>query len=122
MIRTRIDSSETTPVDLDGVRDVAMRVLLGAAEDVPHFSMRHFVVQPGGHTPKHAHDYEHQVIVLAGDGEADHGGETVSFRPGDVMYVEADQTHQFRNTGSEPVEFICLVPRTRNGGGAVPGS
>ena len=39
-----------------------------------------------------------------------------------VMYVEADQTHQFRNTGSEPVEFICLVPRTRSGGGVVPGS
>lgn len=122
MIRTRIDSSETTAVELDGVKDVAMRVLLGAADDMPNFSMRHFVVQPGGHTPKHAHDYEHQVIVLAGDGEADHGPETVQFHPGDVLYVEADQMHQFRNTGSEPVEFICLVPRTRVGGGVVPGS
>jgi quercetin dioxygenase-like cupin family protein len=122
MIRTRIDSSETTAVELDGVKDVAMRVLLGAADDMPNFSMRHFVVQPGGHTPKHAHDYEHQVIVLAGDGEADHGDETVRFHPGDVMYVEADQVHQFRNTGSEPVEFICLVPRTRGDGSAVPGS
>ncbi|MAH66638.1 MAG: cupin [Phycisphaerae bacterium] len=122
MIRTRIDPSETTDVELDGVKDVAMRVLLGAADDMPNFSMRHFVVQPGGHTPKHAHDYEHQVIVLAGDGEADHGNETVRFHPGDVMYVEADQIHQFRNTGSEPVEFICLVPRIRGGGGAVPGS
>ncbi|MHC4247061.1 MAG: cupin domain-containing protein [Planctomycetia bacterium] len=122
MIRTRLDSSETTAVELDGVKDVAMRVLLGAADDMPNFSMRHFVVQPGGHTPKHAHDYEHQVIVLAGDGEADHGDETVRFHPGDVMYVEADQVHQFRNTGSEPVEFICLVPRTRGDGSAVPGS
>ena len=122
MIRTRLDSSETTAVELDGVKDVAMRVLLGAADDMPNFSMRHFVVQPGGHTPKHAHDYEHQVIVLAGDGEADHGDETVRFHPGDVMYVEADQVHQFRNTGSEPVEFICLVPRTRGDGNPVPGS
>ena len=51
MIRTRLDSSETTAVELDGVKDVAMRVLLGAADGMPNFSMRHFVVQPGGHTP-----------------------------------------------------------------------
>ncbi len=122
MIKTRIDTEQTAPAHMDGVKDVSMRVLLGAEHGMPHFSMRHFVVEPGGHTPRHRHDYEHQVVVLAGRGEAEHAGETVTFSKHDVMYVEANAIHQFRNLGDEPMEFLCLVPRERDGGGEVPGS
>jgi quercetin dioxygenase-like cupin family protein len=122
MIKTRIDTEQTTPAHMDGVKNVSMRVLLGAEHGMPHFSMRHFVVEPGGHTPRHRHDYEHQVVVLGGHGEAEHAGETVTFSKHDVMYVEAGAIHQFRNLGDEPMEFLCLVPRERDGGGEVPGS
>ena len=122
MLRTRIDSDDTAPVDLDGVKDVSMRVLLGGAHGMPHFSMRHFVVSPGGHTPRHEHDYEHEVVVLSGRGEAEQAGETIEIAAGDVLYVAADSIHQFRNTGDESLQFLCLVPRERNGGGEVPGS
>lgn len=122
MIRTRLSPEETTPISIDGVKDVSMRVLLGGEHGMPNFSMRHFVVAPGGHTPRHAHDYEHQVIVLGGCGEAEQDGVTSTIQSGDVLYVSPDLTHQFRNTGDEPMQFVCLVPRTRNNGGEVPGS
>ncbi len=122
MLTTRIDPLNTSPVDMEGVKDVSMRVLLGREHDMPHFSMRHFVVDAAGHTPHHSHDYEHQVIVLAGQGEAEQAGEIQTIRQGDVLFVEAGKEHQFRNTGETPMEFICLVPRDRDGGGEVPGS
>lgn len=122
MLRTRLDPTNTDSVEMDGVKDVSMRVLLGREHGMPHFSMRHFVVEPDGHTPHHSHDYEHQVIVLAGRGEAEQAGEIQSIEPGDVLFVEAGAEHQFRNTGEAPMQFVCLVPRQRDGGGEVPGS
>ena len=122
MLRTRLDPTNTDSVEMDGVKDDSMRVLLGREHGMPHFSMRHFVVEPDGHTPHHSHDYEHQVIVLAGRGEAEQAGETQSIEPGDVLFVEAGAEHQFRNTGEAPMQFVCLVPRQRDGGGEVPGS
>lgn len=122
MLHTRLDPTTTRPVDMDGVDGVSMRVLLGADHGMKNFSMRHFVVEPGGHTPRHAHDYEHEVLVLKGHGEAEHDGETINISAGDVLFVESDKTHQFRNTSQETLEFLCLVPRTREGGGEVPGS
>lgn len=122
MLRTRISPEETSPVALDGVKDVSMRVLLGGEHGMPNFSMRHFVVNPGGHTPLHAHDYEHQIVVLEGHGEAEQDGVTSTIESGDVLYVSPDLMHQFRNTGEEPLQLICLVPRVRNSGGEVPGS
>lgn len=122
MIRTRIDPEDTAPVAMDGVKDVSMRILLGREHGMPNFSMRHFVVAPGGHTPHHAHDYEHEVVVLAGTGEAEQAGETSEIAAGDVLFVRADAIHQFRNTGEQPLQFLCLVPKERDGGGEVPGS
>ena len=69
MLKTRLDPTNANPVDMDGVEGVSMRVLLGREHGMPNFSMRHFVVEPNGHTPHHSHDYEHQVVVMAGEGE-----------------------------------------------------
>ncbi|MCH2161462.1 MAG: cupin domain-containing protein, partial [Phycisphaerales bacterium] len=98
--KTHLDPSDTAPVDMDGVDGVSMRILLGREHGMENFSMRHFVVEPGGHTPRHQHPYEHQVIVLAGEGEAEHDGSTMSIAPGEVLHVEPDKVHQFRNTGT----------------------
>ena len=122
MHTTNLDHTNTQPVNLEGVSGVSMRIVMGRPHDHPNFSMRHFVVEPGGHTPRHSHDYEHQVIVLEGSGEAEHDGETINVNKGDVLYVEPDKLHQFRNTGSQPLQFICMVPQERIGGGEVPGS
>ena len=107
---------------MDGVEGVSMRVMLGREDGAPNFAMRHFAVAPGGHTPHHSHDYEHQLVILGGRGEAIDKGETRPISKGDVLYVVANEEHQFRNTGDEPLEFLCLVPLHAACGEPVPAS
>ena len=67
----RITNHEDMPaneVTMEGAHDCRVRWLIGEKESAPTFAMREFEVSPGGHTPKHFHDYEHEVYVLAGDG------------------------------------------------------
>jgi quercetin dioxygenase-like cupin family protein len=85
---------------------------VGEGDGAPNFAMRQFVVQPGGHTPRHSHPYEHEVFVLEGRGTVVEGNVEHSLRSGDVVYVAPDEVHQFRNTGSAPLKFLCLVPNS----------
>ncbi len=100
----------STPVAMAGAFKVHMRMLLGPADDCPNFAMRKFTVSPGGHTPHHQHDYEHEVLVLSGQGTAVGPGGETPLKPGDVVYVPANEMHQFQNRSDTDFEFICLVP------------
>jgi mannose-6-phosphate isomerase-like protein (cupin superfamily) len=48
--------------------------------------------------------------VLAGAGVVFGNGKEQPLKAGDVLYVPANELHQFRNTGAGELEFICLVP------------
>lgn len=110
MIIRRMHEVEQRALDMDGVRGVRMRLLVGRGDGAPTFSMREFTVEPGGHTPHHAHNYEHEVLILEGTGEADSEGGPRPIAAGDVLFVPANERHQFRNTGSGDLRFVCLVP------------
>ena len=99
-------------VEMEGATGCRVRWLLGPAEGTPGFAMRQFEVAVGGHTPKHHHPYEHEVFVLAGEGVVLEGDQERPLRQGDVVLVEPDEVHQFRNTGSQPLTFLCLVPNS----------
>ncbi len=122
MIIRQADPSECNPLAMDGVDGVSMRVMFGREDGAPNFAMRHFTLSPGGHTPRHSHNYEHQVLVLSGTGEAFDEGELRPVNAGDVIYVAPDAEHQFRNNSDKPLEFICMVPLHGACGQAVPGS
>ncbi len=109
--------SKTTqqPVDMPGSVGCRVRWLIGAADAAPNFAMRQFEVAPGGHTPRHMHDYEHEVYVLTGQGEVVEGGEPHPIVAGDVIFVAPNEVHQFRNTGPQPLEFLCLIPNSATG-------
>lgn len=117
-----VNEIDARPVDMDGAERVSMAMMVGRDDGAPHFSMRQFRVEPGGHTPRHSHDYEHEVFVLEGDGDVLLEGERRPIGPGDVIYVPADQEHQFRAGEKDGLRFLCLVPAERNCGGATPGS
>lgn len=122
MLIRNIDKTTTRPVEMDGVRGASMAVMVGRADGAPNFAIRHFRVEPGGHTPRHSHDYEHEVFIVEGVGEVLLEGEYRPIRAGDVVYVPADEEHQFRVTGDTPLRFLCVVPVTRDCGEPVPGS
>jgi quercetin dioxygenase-like cupin family protein len=90
---------------------VQKRVVIGPRDGAPNFVMRIFDLEPGANTARHAHDFEHEVLVLSGrgvliDGE---GGET-PLQPMDAIFIAPDETHSLRNAGSETLQFVCLVP------------
>ncbi|MBX3323845.1 MAG: cupin domain-containing protein [Phycisphaeraceae bacterium] len=122
MLIRNINETPRTPVKMDGVKGATMAIMVGREDGAPNFSLRQFEVEAGGHTPRHSHDYEHEVYIVAGSGEVLLEGAMRPIRAGDVIYVPADSEHQFQATGSEGLRFLCIVPVTRNCGDPVPGS
>ncbi len=106
---------EAAPVDTQGASNCRMRCLIGPDDAAPSFSMRQFEIAPDGHTPKHAHAHEHEVFILEGEGTVLEGDREHPLRPGSVVFVPPNQTHQFRNTGGGPLKFLCLIPHPLRG-------
>ena len=100
------------PVAMEGATGCTVRQLLNRADGAPNFAMRQFTVAPGGHTPKHFHPYEHEIFVLEGTGEIWEGDQPHRLQAGDVVLVQPDEVHQFRNTGQLPLKFLCLIPHS----------
>ena len=122
MLVRNADPVNTTPVEMEGVKDVTMQIMVGRDDGAPTFAMRHFVVQPGGNTPLHQHDYEHEVYIIEGDAQVECDGRKQAVSAGDVLYIEANTLHQFCNKAEVPLRFLCLVPVTFDCGKPVPGS
>jgi quercetin dioxygenase-like cupin family protein len=109
------ESVAQQPVEMEGSRGCRVRWLLGENDGTPNFAMRQFEVAPGGHTPRHHHPYEHEVFVLEGEGVVYEGESPHQLKAGDVVLVKPDEVHQFRNTGTTPLKFLCLVPNSATG-------
>ena len=107
-----IIEQEQSVVTMEGASGAKMRMLIGPDEDARNFYMRHFEVEPGGFTPHHQHDYEHEVIILKGSGMLKSEQGDRPFKAGDAVWIPPNEMHQFQNTGDEPIEFICLIPST----------
>ena len=106
---------ESAPVSTDGAAGCRIRCLIGPDDGAPSFTMRQFEIAPGGNTPRHAHGYEHEVFVLEGTGVVlDAAGEH-RIGPGSVVFVAPQEMHQFRNNGSGPLQFLCLIPHPLRG-------
>jgi quercetin dioxygenase-like cupin family protein len=108
---TRVDQVGQIPVAMEGATGVAKRVMIGPADGAPHFTMRVFDVAPGGHTPLHAHESEHEVYVIAGRGVVMEGDEEHPLEAGTFVFVPPGETHQFRAAPDEALRFICVVPK-----------
>ena len=119
-----IHDTEMSPVQMDGVKGASMSVMIGRGDNAPHFAMRSFAVEPGGYTPKHQHDYEHEVYVISGQASVLLDGSQHDLKTGDTVLVLANELHQFSvpESATEPFRFLCFVPVEQNCGGPVPGS
>ena len=103
---------ELKAVEMEGAANTKVRQLIGANVSAANFAMRMFEIDPGGHTPRHQHDYEHEIYVLEGEGVVFEGDEQHTLKSGDVIYVHPNDIHQFRNTGSETMKMLCLIPNS----------
>ena len=107
LVRNR---EQVEPVTYSGeAKGVEMRPLITDAEGAPHFAMRVFNLTPDGHTPYHAHDWEHEVFILSGTGTVRAKDRERPLRPGDAVFLAPNEEHQFR-AGAAGLQFICCVP------------
>lgn len=101
---------EAKPVAEDGATNTTIRWLLSRPEGAPNFAMRLFELAPGGTTPLHTHDWEHEVYILEGAGEVVTADGPQAMAAGDAILVVPNELHQFRNTQDTTLRLICLVP------------
>lgn len=115
MLIRKPEDVDSQVMTMAGAEKVTMRLMVGRDDGAPTFAMRLFEVEPGGHTPLHQHNYEHEVMVVAGQGQVVDNAKQDDAKPieaGDVIYMPPNEMHQFRNTGDEVLKFVCLVPTT----------
>ena len=103
---------EILPVTMNNemVKNVTGRVLIGREDGAPNFCMRLFEMGPDGFTPKHSHDWEHEIFVHAGNGEVWMDNRWHSLSKGSAVFVPPNVEHQFRNSSDKMFTFICLIP------------
>jgi quercetin dioxygenase-like cupin family protein len=108
----RITNYQDVPQSVveEGAEGVKIRWLISEKEGAPTFSMRHFEIAPGGHTPRHSHEWEHEVFILRGAGEVLRDGEWIPLGEGDVVFIPPCENHQFRNQNDSAVSLLCLIP------------
>jgi quercetin dioxygenase-like cupin family protein len=98
-------------VEMNGAKDVRMKMLIGPDDGSGNIFMRHFFVAPGGNTPYHQHDYEHVMKVERNRGIAvDDNGDEHEVSEGMSLFVRPGEKHQFRNPFNETFEFLCIIP------------
>ena len=105
-----IEEHKQDDLRMEGAVGVKMRMLIGPDDGAPNFHMRHFEIAPGGNTPYHTHDYEHEVLILSGQGTARSQQGDRPITQGTVVFVPANEKHQFVNGGDDPLTLVCLIP------------
>jgi quercetin dioxygenase-like cupin family protein len=104
------DAVKLEKVETEGASKVKVRWLITKEMGAPNFAMRLFEVETSGYTPLHTHPWEHEVFVLEGEGQLFDGEKSTPFKAQDVIFIKADERHQFKNSGKIELKFLCLIP------------
>lgn len=95
----------------DEAPGTSIRWLIDEPHDgAPTCALRIVEIEPGGHTPRHTHPWEHENFVVAGEGRVLIGDAWHDLKPGDIALIPPNAEHTFENTGEEPFNVICIIP------------
>jgi len=101
----------TVPAEpAEGLPGATIRWALGKNVGAPNFVARIIELQPGASTAYHTHNWEHEVVVMEGEGAVRDAAGEAAIGPGSCVYVEPDEEHQFINTGEGVLRFVCVIP------------
>jgi len=71
----------------------------------------HTTLLPGCGIGFHIHNGDSELYyIYSGEGEYNDNGTIVPISAGDVTITAPGEGHGIKNTGSEPLEFIALIP------------
>ena len=102
-----------TKVEMEGATKAWRQLLISSRDGSPSYAVRVFTVEPGGHTPYHAHAFEHLNYVISGEGcLVNEAGDQQPIGTGDFALVLPNEKHQYRNLSPDrDLVFICAVPK-----------
>ncbi|MEM2104014.1 MAG: cupin domain-containing protein [Candidatus Bathyarchaeia archaeon] len=96
----------------EGASRLKVRWLITKDIGAENFAMRLFEMDPDGHSPLHAHPWEHEIFILEGEGTVVGADCERRFRAGDVIFIPPNERHQLKNDGKAAVKFLCLIPHS----------
>ena len=107
-----IHYSEAEPkhFNADHVKGVAGRVVIGKSDGAENFCMRIFELSKNGYTPRHSHEWEHEIFIHSGSGEVMSNGKWSPVGKGHIIFIPGNEDHQIRNAGQDSLVFACLIP------------
>ncbi|ACN17316.1 cupin domain family protein [Desulforapulum autotrophicum HRM2] len=102
---------EPTRFDNGVAKGITGRVVIGKEDGANNFCMRVFEVEKNGHTPRHSHEWEHEIFFHSGMGEVLCQGKWTPVSSGAAVFVPGNEDHQIQNTGQDTLVFVCLIPK-----------
>jgi quercetin dioxygenase-like cupin family protein len=97
---------------MEDAKGVYKQIPISKENGTPTFSFRVFTIEPGGHTPRHSHPFEHLNYVIEGNGTVVAEEREHEVEKGDFVLVLPHETHQYKNTSAnKPLVVICAVPK-----------
>ena len=107
-----LGNTEKTKSDMEGAKGVYKQIPISKAHGTPTFSFRVFTIEPRGHTPRHAHSFEHLNYIIEGHGTVLAQDGEREIKKGDFAMIAPGEEHQYRNTSTtESLIMICAVPK-----------
>ena len=97
---------QEVPSEPGGVDGLTVRWVINASQGASNFAMRVFELESGKLSPFHQHDHEHEVFVIGGIGEVETSQGAAPIKAGSVIFIAKNESHQFRNNGTEILSFI----------------
>lgn len=98
-----------------GAKQATHRKLIDTKHGADRFVLTEFEIEPGGSTPPHHHDWEHEIYVLKGSMTLVTPGEETSLRvaEGDVVFIPRNEPHGFVTSHQQRCRFIVVAPAER---------
>jgi quercetin dioxygenase-like cupin family protein len=112
MIKRGLSHVSAENVVMEGTKDTTIQWLFSRAEGAPNFSMRRFVIRPGGRIGLHDHPWEHEIYFISGKGDAFTDKEHVRVQAGDAIYIPGGEPHGYVNDSKEDLVFLCMIPNS----------
>lgn len=107
-----LGKAEKIKLDLEGAKGIYKQIPISKADGTPTFSFRVFTIEPGGHTPRHTHLFEHLNYFIEGRGTVLGQDGEHEIKKGEFVMIPPGEIHQYKNTSiSKPLVMICAVPK-----------